>query len=138
MKCWIFVFNPLERYMANYKHIFDAWEEGGVRGIVVGRMFFMEDDGERIPAFPQDPQAYADLGLAAPEEQPRNLEKERELSAMLDDAAGRGWHIMVFDSGTNRPRAELDKPLSPSQRSDHRRAGRESLRTGLAPRRRAL
>ena len=100
MQCWIFVFNPLERYMANYKHIFDAWEEGGVRGIVVGRMFFMEDDGGRIPAFPQDPQAYADLGLAAPEEQPRNLEKERELSAMLDDAAGRGWHIMVFDSGT--------------------------------------
>ena len=29
MKCWVFVFNPLERYMANYKHIFDAWEEGG-------------------------------------------------------------------------------------------------------------
>ena len=100
MKCWIFVFNPLERYMANYKHIFDAWEEAGVRGIVVGRMFFMEDDGDRIPAFPQDPQAYAALGLAAPEEQPRNLEKERGLSAMLDDAAGRGWHIMVFDSGT--------------------------------------
>ena len=65
MRCWIFVFNPLERYMANYKHIFDAWEEGGVRGIVVGRMFFTEDDGGRIPAFPQDPQAYADLGLAA-------------------------------------------------------------------------
>ena len=57
MKCWIFVFNPLERYMANYKHIFDAWEEGGVRGIVVGRMFFMEDDGSRIPAFPQDTQS---------------------------------------------------------------------------------
>ena len=26
MQCWIFVFNPLERYMANYKHIFDAWK----------------------------------------------------------------------------------------------------------------
>ena len=51
MQCWIFVFNPLERYMANYKHIFDAWEEGGVRGIVVGRMFFMEDDGEPNPRF---------------------------------------------------------------------------------------
>ena len=100
MQCWIFVFNPLERYMANYKHIFDAWEAGGVRGIVVGRMFFTEDDGGRIPAFPQDPKAYADLGLEAPEEQSRALEKERELSAMLDDAAGRGWHIMVFDSGT--------------------------------------
>ena len=47
MQCWIFVFNPLERYMANYKHIFDAWEEGGVRGIVVGRMFFFR--GRRRP-----------------------------------------------------------------------------------------
>ena len=100
MKCWIFVFNPLERYIANFKHIFDAWEAGGVRGIVVGRMFFVEDDGGQIPAFPQDPKAYADLGLEAPAERPRNLEKERGLGAMLADAAGRGWHIMVFDSGT--------------------------------------
>ena len=29
MKCWIFVFNPLERYMSDYRQIFDAWEEGG-------------------------------------------------------------------------------------------------------------
>ena len=119
MKCWIFVFNPLERYMANYKHIFDAWEEGGMQGIVVGRMFFMEDDGGRIPAFPQDPKAYADLGLAAPEEQPRNLEKERELSAMLDDAAGRGWHIMVFDSGTTAHVQSLINRYPQGQRSDH-------------------
>ena len=44
MECWIFVFNPLERYMANYRQIFDAWEAGGVRGIVVGRMYFMQED----------------------------------------------------------------------------------------------
>ena len=47
MQCWIFVFNPLERYMANYKHIFDAWEEGGVRGIVVGTHVFY--GGRRRP-----------------------------------------------------------------------------------------
>ena len=106
MQCWIFVFNPLERYMANYKHIFDAWEEGGVRGIVVGRMFFTEDDGGRIPAFPQDPQAYADLGLAAPEEQPRDLEKERELSARcwmtLLGAAGISWYSTAAPRPTCR------------------------------------
>ena len=100
MKCWIFAFNPLERYMDNYKHIFDAWEDGGVRGIVVGRMFFMQEDGTTVPAFPQDPKAYAALGLEPPEEEPRDLEKEEALSTMLDDAAARGWHIMVFDSGT--------------------------------------
>ena len=65
MQCWIFVFNPLERYIANYKHIFDAWEAGGVRGIVVGRMFFTEDDGSRIPAFPQDPKGLRRLGAGS-------------------------------------------------------------------------
>ena len=55
MKCWIFVFNPLERYMANYKHIFDAWEEGGVRGIVVGRMFLWRTTGAEFPPFPKIP-----------------------------------------------------------------------------------
>ena len=99
MKCWIFAFNPLERYMDNYKHIFDAWEDGGVRGIVVGRMFFMQDDGTTVPAFPQDPKAYAAHGLEPPPEAPRDTEKEEALSTMLDDAASRGWHIMVFDSG---------------------------------------
>ena len=66
MQCWIFVFNPLERYMDNYRQTFDAWEAGGVRGIVVGRMFFMEEDGSRVPAFAQDPKAYAALGLEPP------------------------------------------------------------------------
>lgn len=100
MKCWIFVFNPLERYMDNYQQIFDAWEDGGVTGIVVGRMFFMQKDGSNVPAFPQDPKAYAALGLEAPQAVPRDLEKEDALSAMLDNAAARGWHIMVFNSGT--------------------------------------
>jgi hypothetical protein len=100
MNCWIFVFNPLERYMSNYRQIFDAWEEGGVRGIVVGRMYFMQEDGTTLPAFPQDPQAYAALGLDPPEPAPRDLEKEKGLSDMLDDARARGWHVMVFDSGT--------------------------------------
>jgi hypothetical protein len=99
VKCWIFAFNPLERYMDNYPHIFDAWEDAGVRGIVVGRMFFTQEDGTKIPAFPQDPKAYAAFGLEPPEQTPRDLTKEKALSAMLDDAAARGWHIMVFDSG---------------------------------------
>ena len=100
MKCWIFAFNPLERYMANYQHIFDAWEDGGVTGIVVGRLFFMQEDGTTVPTFPQDPKAYAALGLEPPQETPRDLEKENALAAMLDNAAARGWHIMVFDSGS--------------------------------------
>ena len=100
MKFWVFAFNPLERYMDDYEHIFDAWEDGGVRGLVVGRMFFMQDDGSQVPAIPQDPAAYKALGMEPPEAQPRDEDKERRLSLMLDDAKRRGWHIMVFDSGS--------------------------------------
>jgi hypothetical protein len=100
MKCWVFAFNPLERFMAHYEQIFDAWEEGGVRGIVVGRMFFMQDDDSTVPAFPQDPAVYRKLGLDAPEPEPRDEAKEKALSEMLDDAKKREWHIMVFNSGT--------------------------------------
>jgi hypothetical protein len=99
MKCWIFAFNPLERYMDNYQHIFDAWQDAGVTGIVVGRMFFIQEDDTTVPTFPQEPKAYAAQGLKPPEETPRDLEKEKALSVMLDNAAERGWHIMVFDSG---------------------------------------
>ncbi|MCC7261796.1 MAG: hypothetical protein IT369_04650 [Candidatus Latescibacteria bacterium] len=100
MKCWIFVFNPLERYLANYREIFDAWQDGGVTGIVVGRMFFMQDDDTTVPAFPQDPAAYKKLGLAPPAAEPRDEAKEKALGEMLDDAKRRGWHIMVFNSGS--------------------------------------
>src|SRR5438477_117456 len=35
---WIFLHDPLERFFSNYQRTFDAWAEGGVRGIVVGRL----------------------------------------------------------------------------------------------------
>jgi hypothetical protein len=100
MKFWIFAFNPLERYLDNYQQVFDAWEEGGVRGLVVGRMFFMQEGGGNVPAFPQDPAAYRNLGLEPPVAEPRDEAKEQALSDMLDDAKRRDWHIMVFNSGT--------------------------------------
>ena len=100
MESWTFIFNPMERYMTDYKRIFDAWEDGGMRGIVVGRMFFVQDDDTRVPAFGPDPKAYQTHGVELPPEAPRDPEKEKLFGQMLDDAASRGWHIMVFDSGT--------------------------------------
>ena len=97
---WIRIGQPLEDVVDDYERIFDAWEDGGVRGLVVGRMFFMQDGGDTVPAFPQDPAAYRQLGLEPPEPEARDEDKERRLSAMLDDAKKRDWHIMVFNSGT--------------------------------------
>ena len=101
MKAWVFLCNdsPLEHWMEGYKGRFDAWEEGGVTGLVVGRMQFCQADGTTVRGYAPDPKIYADHGETPPEEGPRDLEKERRLQAMLDDAAGRGWPITIFAGG---------------------------------------
>jgi hypothetical protein len=95
--------------MGDYKRIFEAWEDGGVRGIVFGYLRFLQSDGTAIPAFPPDLKVYAEFGVSPPAEAPRDLDKEKLLNAMLDDAASRGWHIMTFSvpsGGGSRPLAE--------------------------------
>ncbi|MCP5117848.1 MAG: hypothetical protein GY953_44075, partial [bacterium] len=52
MSAWMRINTPLERYMADFKRTFDAWHDGGVRGIALGRMYFTQPDGTRIPTFP--------------------------------------------------------------------------------------
>ncbi len=99
MEAWIFTHNDvtLEHWMADFESTFDAWEEGGVRGIVVGRMQFRQDGETRIPAWRPDPKVYESFGVEPPAPAPRDPEKEKRLQAMLDNAAARGWHIMIFN-----------------------------------------
>ena len=101
MKAWVFLCNdsPLEHWMEGYMERFDAWEEGGVTGLVVGRMQFCQTDGTPVRGYAPDPKVYADHGETPPDDGPRDLEKERRLLAMLDDAAGRGWPITIFAGG---------------------------------------
>ena len=110
MEAWIFVHTPIEywieRWISNYKTIFDAWEDGGVRGIVVGRMSFLREDGMHIRAFAPDPKVYESFDLSPPPEEPRDPAKERVLHEILDNAASRGWQILTFSvpgGGGNRP-----------------------------------
>ncbi|NKB72511.1 MAG: hypothetical protein GKR89_36000 [Candidatus Latescibacteria bacterium] len=102
MECWVFICNdsPLEHWMDDFEERFDAWEAGGVRGLVVGRMQFLQADGSRIGAYAPDPKIYADFGEPAPDPGPRDLDKEKLLQAMLDNAAGRGWSLLIFGGGT--------------------------------------
>ena len=113
MQCWMFVHVPIEhwieRWISNYKRIFDAWEAGGVRGIVVGRMRFLQKDGTFVRAFAPDPKVYESFDVSSPPEEPREPEKERILHEILDNAASRGWHIMTFSvpgGGGMRPLKE--------------------------------
>ena len=48
MTPWIFVHDPLEHWLGDYRRTFDAWHDGGVRGIVVGRLWFRQADGNGI------------------------------------------------------------------------------------------
>jgi hypothetical protein len=108
---WMFVHGPLESYMAGYQRTFDAWEEGGIRGIVLGYMRFFSQitpfemsyqwqyTGAQSPTFAFDPKIYAAFGVAPPREEPRDPAKEKMLHAMLDNAASRGWEIYFFGSG---------------------------------------
>ena len=118
---WVFCHSPLERYMADYQRTFDAWEDGGVRGIVLGYMRFYQEitpfemsyqfqyTGPQSPTFAFDPKVYAAFGVAPPREEARDPKKEKMLQAMLDNAAARGWEILFFGSGQSggsRPVAE--------------------------------
>lgn len=106
---WIFTHSPLEHWIYDYRRTFDAWEDGGVRGIVFGYLRFAQEDGTAIPTFPADPKVYEAFGVSPPPESPRDPEKEKRLYAMLDDAASRGWHMMTFSvpgGGGSRPLEE--------------------------------
>ena len=93
---WIFVQDPLERWLEEYPRTFDAWHDGGVRGIVVGYLRWRQADGTMVPCFPADPAAYAAFDVSLPPETPRDREKETRFASLLDDAVRRGWDVLFF------------------------------------------
>ena len=98
MKCWIFthIDNPRVNWLDGFEERFDAWEAGGVCGLVVGYMRLVQEDGTSVQAYVPDPKVYAAHDAKPPAEMPRNPELEKKLQAMLDDAASRGWPILLF------------------------------------------
>ena len=103
---WIRIGQPLEDVMEDYPRVFDAWEAGGIRGLIVGRMLFKADDGASadyyqrdnvVPAFAPRPDAYESRGMeVGPDEGGRDEEKERRLHTMFDEAKARGWALWIF------------------------------------------
>jgi hypothetical protein len=112
LQCWMAISEPFETVMDEYERIFDAWESGGVRGLLgFGRMLFQDAQGQcTIPAFPSNPQVYRDRGLE-PNVRAAQTDpvKEKRFHAMLDDAKARGWPLFIFNPGNGATGA---KPLS--------------------------
>ena len=121
---WMRIGQPLEHVMDDYLRVFDAWEAGGIRGLVVGRMLFRRDDDAAadyygqdnvVPAFPAKPEAYRDRGMeVGNDDAGRDLDKEKRLHAMFDEAKNRGWRLWIFTPtgrtpASRAPDAEPDR-----------------------------
>ena len=122
MAAWIYMFYPIERWLDGYERTLDAWEEGGVRGLVVGPLIFFKDfpafdltyswPGTRLPAFAADPKIYQRYGLDPPAEAPRDPKKEKQLQGLIENAAARGWDILFFGPGqSGHPRSFEQDPF---------------------------
>ena len=105
---WIRIGQPLEAVMSDYERIFDAWEQGGIRGLVFGRLVFADEQGQStIPAFKGDPTPYQKRGLKAElRDVPLQPDKEKLLHAMLADAKKRDWTVMIFSPASGTIAAE--------------------------------
>lgn len=111
LEAWIRIGQPLEPVIDDYLRVFDAWEAGGINGLVFGRLTFTDAAGNfTIPTLPANLQPYRDRGMeATASNAPTDPEKEKRLHAMLEDAKKRGWTITIFSPGTSSVQV---KPLS--------------------------
>ena len=65
---WIRIGQPLEAVVDDYESIFDAWEAGGIRGLVFGRLLFTDADGGfTVPAYRTNPDIFARRGIEGDE-----------------------------------------------------------------------
>jgi len=106
---WMYMIYPLEQWLGDYERTLDAWEEGGVRGLVIGPLVFFKEvprfdftyarPGEKFPTFAPDPAIYRKYGVDPPPEAPRDPQKEKQLQAIVENAARRGWDVLFFGPG---------------------------------------
>src|SRR5262245_28957166 len=115
MRLWLDVMRHLEPVMADHGRLFDAWEAGGVDGLVIGPMAFDDksftfdpnpdvyrrfgvppppDAGDRSSLWWKRPDA---SGAAAGSAAPGDVATKRALlEATLRAAKDRGWQVWLF------------------------------------------
>ncbi|MEE2658692.1 MAG: hypothetical protein VX733_09335 [Candidatus Latescibacterota bacterium] len=105
---WIRIGQPLENVIEDYERIFDAWEEGGIRGMVFGRLLFADEAGGfTTPAFATNPEPYRQRGIELGEASVEpDATRERQLHDMLVNAKARGWRLLIFCPGQGTSRAK--------------------------------
>ena len=112
MRLWMDVMRHLEPVMDDHERLFDAWEAGGVDGMVIGPLSF----ADKTYTFDPDPEVYARFGLqpprpdgsslwwpafgaaaaGAPEAERVVRERRDRLTRTLEAAKARGWQVWLF------------------------------------------
>lgn len=104
------VMRDLERVIEDYERLFDAWEAGGVDGLVVGPLAFNDPDllpgvarrpkaAPPAPTFDPDPKIYKRLGVDPPPAPAPEPKKRARLERALAAAKDRGWSVFIFQPG---------------------------------------
>ena len=124
LEVWMRVGQPLEPLLADQERILDAWQSGGVRGLVVGRLAFLTDypDDLQPPdargsaagathppswgggragtvwAFAPNHTVYRRWGVEPPPDPEETFPRRRELlTQLLESVKRRGWSIYLFE-----------------------------------------
>lgn len=106
---WMYMIYPLEQWLSDFRRTLDAWEEGGVRGIVIGPLRFWDGPpsfdftyrraGAVISTFTPDAAIYRKHGVEPPGPVRTDAAKEKQLHLLLDDVRRRGWELLLFGAG---------------------------------------
>jgi hypothetical protein len=110
MKLWMDVMRDLESVIDNHERLYDAWEAGGVDGLVIGPLYFDSPDlhpGVRTstggpppqPTFDPNPDVYRRFGVTPPEAPQADVAKRKALDQALSAAKDRGWSVWIFQPG---------------------------------------
>src|SRR5690554_1734836 len=105
MKLWMDIMRDVEQLVDGYPRFYDAWEAGGVDGLVIGPLEFgtskllpgvkREDHAAPTATFDPDPAIYARLGVTVPPPARPEPELRAGLIKALTAAKDRGWSIYI-------------------------------------------
>jgi len=111
VKLWMDVMRDLEYLLGDYEPILDAWEAGGVDGLVIGPLIFgahklvlgtrfVESAEPPMATFDPNPTVYKRLGVEPPPppDDPRPDKRDR-LERLLTAIKRRGWSLYIFQAG---------------------------------------
>ena len=97
LQAWMRFGQPLEAVIGDVIPIFDAWEAMGVNGIVLGRMYFRDDNHKYYAIFDPDERIYRRFGLRPPAPPAKKFpDRRRQLDQLFAEAKRRKWSILIF------------------------------------------